>query len=490
MRELQEDFGIAYLYTLYTDGDQVYYGVDTDRTEKQAEVGKVYEESYEQLKSIFDGEDFVEDYIDHSEYGDLISVYVPIKDSTGSVAAILGGDYDASAVVSRLNATVIQVVVIAVVCVFAAFVLMNVIVGRIMKGLNRIDGKIYDLVHSEGDLTQKLEIHTGDELEMIAENVNALLDFMRRIMQNIAGNSSQLNLSAQNVVKYIVDAEGNINDVSSSMEEMSTAMEETSVSLSQVNDSVTEIDSNVQHISSDAEEGKKFTDRIMNKASGIYDQASREQADARQSAQEMAAAVNETIEKSKKVEEIRVLTDNIINITEQTNLLALNASIEAARAGEAGRGFAVVADEIGKLADHSEATAEQIQQVNQDVIEAVNELAAKAEQMIAFMDETAMKGYESLLQTSGSYRDDAEDINTRMQAISSQSDQIRERMDQIRDAVAAVNLAVEESAQGVANVTQMSVELNLGVEDIEKEANTNQNIAGQLDSEVNKFKLE
>lgn len=67
----------------------------------------------------------------------------------------------------------------------------------------------------------------------------------------------------------------------------------------------------------------------------------------------MAASLNEKIAKSKSVEQIEILTSNIIEITEQTNLLALNASIEAARAGEAGRGFAVVADEIGKLAGNS-----------------------------------------------------------------------------------------------------------------------------------------
>ena len=62
----------------------------------------------------------------------------------------------------------------------------------------------------------------------------------------------------------------------------------------------------------------------------------------------MAASLNEKIAKSKSVEQIEILTSNIIEITEQTNLLALNASIEAARAGEAGRGFAVVGDEAGR----------------------------------------------------------------------------------------------------------------------------------------------
>ena len=129
----------------------------------------------------------------------------------------------------------------------------------------------------------------------------------------------------------------------------------------------------------------------------------------------MAVSVNEKIEKSKAVEEISVLTDNIIGITEQTNLLSLNASIEAARAGEAGRGFAVVADEIGKLAANSAETAGKIQKVSVKVIEAVNELTQKAETMLHFMDETAMEGYEKLLETSQNYRNDIADLNRRMQ---------------------------------------------------------------------------
>lgn len=77
---------------------------------------------------------------------------------------------------------------------------------------------------------------------------------------------------------------------------------------------------------------------------------------------EMASEINtllqSSLEKSKDVEKINVLTNDILEISSQTNLLALNASIEAARAGEVGKGFAVVADEIRKLADSSRETAE------------------------------------------------------------------------------------------------------------------------------------
>ena len=92
----------------------------------------------------------------------------------------------------------------------------------------------------------------------------------------------------------------------------------------------------------------------------------------------MELSVNDKIEKAKSVEEINLLTENIISITEQTNLLALNASIEAARAGDAGKGFAVVANEIGQLAADSANAAVKIKQVSSSVISSVEGLAGEA----------------------------------------------------------------------------------------------------------------
>lgn len=490
MRNVQETLGIAYMYTLYTDGKQVYYGVDTDTSELQAAVGQVFEKSYEEMADTFAGNEYVQEYIEDNGYGDVISVYMPVKNGAGEIVGVVGCDYNASGVVEKLNAITGQILLIAVICLVIALVILGVIVGQITKSLRLVDQKIYDLVHSEGDLTQKLEINTGDEMELIANNVNALLEHIREIMLNIAGNSLQLNSSSQNVVQNLSSAEVNITDVSATMEEMSAAMEETSASLNQVNESIGEVYNAIGAISDNASVGKDSSNEIMAKAAEIYEKAVQEQKEAKALAQDMAEAVNEKIEKSKAVEEISTLTENIINITEQTNLLALNASIEAARAGEAGKGFAVVADEIGKLASNSAETAVQIQKVSADVIQSVNELAQKAEMMLTFMDETAMNGYEKLLETSGSYRNDVGDMNSMMQAFADESEQVKSSVDQIKEAISAVSIAVEESAKGVTNVTEMSVDLTASVGDIGNEANSNMNIANLLNAEVGKFKLQ
>ena len=489
MRDVQKTCGIAYLYTLYEQDGKVYYSMDTDETEQQNLPGALFETSYEELAGVFAGEPQAQDYIDNTESGNLISVYLPIRNSAGEVVGVLGSDYDASTIQERLERVRTSIIQLGAICLLAAIAMLVLIINGILKGLKSINGKVYDLVHNEGDLTQKLRVTSGDELELIAGNVNALLEYIRGIILEITDNSTQLDSSSRLVADHLTNAKDHVSNVSASVEEMSAAMEETSASLVEINDSMKQIYQTTQEIAGKAESESETAEKVMQKAQGIYVSAETEQQTVRQRAGAMANALYDRIEKSKTVERINDLTADIIKITDQTSLLSLNASIEAARAGESGRGFAVVAGEIGALAANSAKTAKEINQVSSMVIEAVTELAAEADRMIRFVEQETVAGYDKLLENSQSYQKDMERLNRVLREFAEESGRLKENMDRISASVESVRVAVEESAEGITNVAQISVELNQGMEDIESEADGNLGIAGQLQSEVHKFKV-
>ena len=488
LRKKQKACGIAFLYTLYTDGKKVYYGVDSD--EDAAKVGDEFADSYAELEPVFGGKEYIQDYIDHTEDGDLITVYKPIEDNAGKVVAILGCDYDASSIAAELQEAVARTLQIGGICLLLAILILTIIVSRITKGLMQVNAKIYDLVHNEGDLTQKLDVRSGDELELIAGNVNELLAYIRKIMIGISSGSMRLMSTSRKMVDHLSSADESITDVSATMQEMSAAMEETTSSLNQITEAIDEIYSSVERIAGNADAGKVSSQEMESRASGANDAAAEGEKKANIETEKMAASLNEKIAKSKSVEQIEVLTSNIIEITEQTNLLALNASIEAARAGEAGRGFAVVADEIGKLAGNSADAAAKIRQVSAEVIQAVDELAEGSQQMIEFVRNSTEEGFGGLVATSENYATDANAMRAMMEQFAQTAEELRSAMDGIRESISAVNIAVEESAKGIAGVSESSVQLTGNVNDIQSEASDNNGIAEDLATEVGKFKLE
>lgn len=488
LRKKQKACGIAFLYTLYTDGKKVYYGVDSD--EDAAKVGDEFADSYAELEPVFGGKEYIQNYIDHTEDGDLITVYKPIEDNAGKVVAILGCDYDASSIAAELQKAVDQTLQIGGICLILAILILTIIVSRITKGLMQVNAKIYDLVHNEGDLTQKLDVRSGDELELIAGNVNELLAYIRKIMIGISSGSMRLMSTSRKMVDHLSSADESITDVSATMQEMSAAMEETTSSLNQITEAIDEIYSSVERIAGNADAGKVSSQEMESRASGANDAAAEGQKKANIETEKMAASLNEKIAKSRSVEQIEVLTSNIIEITEQTNLLALNASIEAARAGEAGRGFAVVADEIGKLAGNSADAAAKIRQVSAEVIQAVDELAEGAGQMIEFVRNATEEGFGGLVATSENYATDANAMRAMMEQFAQTAEELRSTMDGIRESISAVNIAVEESAKGIAGVSESSVQLTGNVNDIQSEASDNNGIAEDLATEVGRFKLE
>jgi len=486
---LKQNSGMAFLYTLTTDGVNVYYGIDSDVPENRSAIGEPFEVSYEELKPVFDGDEYVQDYIDDTENGQLITAYEPIYDAQGRVACVLGSDFNAAEVVKSMNQTKMRVFQIGGMAIVLVLIGINLLVNSITKSIRNVNSKIYDLVHNEGDLTQKLHVKTGDEMELMANNLNALLEHMRVIMTNIYKDSGSLDNSTKTVVGHLTRAGEHLLDISATMEEMGAGMEETTASLSQINVSVEEVFERIERVSNQAEQGDVSARNIAVKAQEICVSAEIEQKNALEMAKEMELSVNDKIEKAKSVEEINLLTENIISITEQTNLLALNASIEAARAGDAGKGFAVVANEIGQLAADSANAAVKIKQVSSSVISSVEGLAGEAHKMLEFLDKIAMEGYHKLLEASRDYSKDAEQIHSMMERFAENSISLKQTMDDIKENMNAISIAAEESTRGVINVSEMATDLTHSMKDIENKADVNKQIVGHLEEEVNKFKL-
>lgn len=488
LTEIKESGDMAYLYTLYAEDGVVYYGLDTD--EEESVIGDEFEDSYEELKSVFEGEDYVQDYIDYTEYGDLVTAYLPLKNQKGEVVVVLGCDYDASGVVQRLQTVRIRIFLLGGICLVIALFLLNVIAGNIRKRLILVSQKIYDIANNKGDLTQRLKIHTKDELGLMAEDVNSMLEYICDVMRSISQNSDEVRFSSEKVAKKVSEGESNLAGISASMEQMSSGMEETTAATGQITESVTDSFHALEVLTDRAKEGNQFAEKIQNEAEGMRQKAIGERDAAKESMEAIIENVKNKIEQSKSVKQIEVLTGKILDITRQTNLLALNASIEAARAGEAGSGFAVVAQEISELAADSANVASQITQVSNDVTNVVDDLAKEAEHMVVFMNKTAVEGYQELVEVSENYHQEADKFKEIMMHFETKSDKVRHNMKKVERMINDVNASIEESTQGVYSITEDTQKLSENMGEIENEADANLSVAEKLTGQVNKFTLE
>lgn len=484
MDEVSQVCGVEFMYILINHDGVVEYMSSTD-----GDAYEPFEYTYEELKDVFDGNSYVQDFIDYTEYGALITTYEPIKDSNGNVVAVLGSDYNADEITASVNKAIARTLQIGIGGLILACAVLIFVSRGITRSIWKVNDKIFELANHEGDLTQTIDIKSGDEMEVMATNLNSLLEYIRRIMTHISEDTGNLSESTVTVSDNVITARDSITDVSATMEEMSAGMQETTASLTQINEAIGRAFETIKNIADNAASGNGTALNIQNKANDINDEAQKGRETALAKTEMMIKELGNAIEKSKAVEQINALTDNIISITEQTNLLSLNASIEAARAGEAGRGFAVVADEIGKLAKDSGDAAVEIRNVSETVINAVSKLAEEAQAVIELLQWVVSDGYGNLINVSNDYNKDATDIHNIMEAFAADANEFTETMNDIRETLDAINTAVEESAKGIVSVAEISTELTESMSSIGDKAEVNKDVVKQLEHEVRKFKI-
>ena len=485
----RDNSDVEYVYTIRRNSEGInVFVVDSDPDEPGL-PGEDFGDDSDEVERAYNGESIVnkEPYTD--EWGTHISAYSPIYDG-GKVVGLAVIDISMEWINNQC-ASIAKLIVLICVIMFVIGMCIMFIIGKMFKKqFCLLNDKVKELANGDGDLTKQIEVRTGDEFEVIAKNINELINYIRYIMSNISESSVKIKASSDNIARRVGQAGVNAEDVSMTMEDMSAAMEETTASINQIDSLMSGINDAFAGIVNQVETGRAYSKEVHDDAVNTGAKAVSDKDNAASRVDEMAKSIYEKIEKSKAVSQIDVLTNNILAITEQTNLLALNASIEAARAGEAGRGFTVVAGEIGKLAMDSAEAASEIQTVSDEVVAAVNDLAQEAEDMIVFIHEVTMNGYNELVSTSGDYEKTAERFDNMMTEFEELSNSVQHNIESIKEATESVAKAVEDTASSVVTATEKSVDMSNSIKEIGGEADSSNDISNALYDEVNKFKLE
>ncbi len=385
-------------------------------------------------------------------------------------------------------AITVVILVIAVVCVILAILVsLFEIAGPLNKMLKQLNEIVDGINNNNGDLTKRVTADSRDEIGQLGKGINVFIDTLQEIMKNIKDSTISLNNIVANVVEKVTTANDDSTEISSVMEELSASMEEVASTVTNIESDTSNVDSNVEELAAASEKLLNYTTEMQKRASALESTA----VENRQSTSEVVNGIIDklqvAIEDSKSIDRVNELTDEILNISSQTNLLALNASIEAARAGEVGKGFAVVADEISKLASSSRETANNIQNINIMVVEAVKGLIESSNQIVSYVNDNILPDYQGFVDAGKQYNEDAVHVNETVVRFNDMADSIKKVMDNISDAMSGIATVVDESANGVTSAAQSTNNMVKDTSVIAEQMDVNKNIAGQLDGQARRF---
>lgn len=366
-----------------------------------------------------------------------------------------------------------------------------VAVETIVKPLRRQNKQLSDIIdninNGKGDLTMRVDVKSHDEIGQSAIGINHFIETLQNIMSKIINNSNVLDGVVGKVAESVNSSSDSANDISAIMEELSATMEEVSATTGGVSSNTASAEEKVKDMAEQTKIISQYAQEMKGRAVTLEQTANDNKNSTSQVINDITGELNTALENSRSVEKVAQLTEDILSISSQTNLLALNASIEAARAGEAGKGFAVVADEIRQLADSSRETANNIQTINEQVIEAVNGLVKASERIISYINENILPDYEAFVQGGRQYSEDAVHIDDSMAEYEKSAEEILSTMIEITDVIEGINKAVEESANGVTDAAVNVDSLVQSMSEVHGKMEENSSVAKNLKDESANF---
>jgi methyl-accepting chemotaxis protein len=219
----------------------------------------------------------------------------------------------------------------------------------LVTSINQITQRITEITQGDGDLTQRLEVKSQNEMGELANSFNQFVDLLEGLISRVNGFSKELSHSIAGISQKSEQTTEVSQEQNQSVEMIATAVTEMAAAIREVANNANHTAEEINTVNSQTEQGQNITKQSVEQITLLSN-----------TVQEASQVVENLSQESDRIASV---LDVIRGIAEQTNLLALNAAIEAARAGEQGRGFAVVADEVRSLASKTQQSTEDIQKM-------------------------------------------------------------------------------------------------------------------------------
>ncbi len=354
----------------------------------------------------------------------------------------------------RAYAIILMLVILFVAIAYFA----SKIVTKPLQMLTEVIDRTADFDFASKGKTHKL-INHKDETGVMAKAINDMRIRLREMIYSLEETSENINDNVEKLTIVSNDINSRCMDNSATTEELAAGMQETAATTETISASIEGMQSNAEGIDRMTKGGEETSNIILERAEQLKrttEQATRRTTDMYNGVKKKT---EKAIEDSKAVEKINELTNVIMDVSSQTSLLALNASIEAARAGESGRGFAVVATEIGKLANQTSRTVEDITLIVNEVNGAVTNLTESLNDMIEFLEKTVQNDFFSFAEVSTQYSEDANTFKNSMNQIGDATHELIISISEISDSLIGINTTVGESSAGVTDIAEKTSEV-------------------------------